>query len=100
PYRREVYNIIKTNSRSILLLNSTNEVIMITADLTFSYATLLAPIALVMALNSFQPMFVFLFGVILTLFFPKFARESHHGWVLVQKIVAIVLMIAGSILIE
>ena len=60
------------------------------------YATLLAPVALVLLVHSFQPLFV-LDSVTLTLFFPRVARESLGRRKLLQKGLAIGLMLVAAI---
>jgi hypothetical protein len=64
------------------------------------YATLLAPVALVLLVNSFQPLFVLAFGVALTLFFPGVAKESLGGTKMLQKGAGIGLMLVGGYLIS
>src|SRR5438067_671422 len=63
------------------------------------YATLLAPVALVLLVNSFQPLFVFAFGIVLTLFFPGVTKESLGRMKMLQKGVGICLMLVGGYLI-
>lgn len=65
-----------------------------------NFATLLAPLALVWVVNGFQPFFVLLYGVIITLFFPKFGTESLLKKHLVQKVVAILIMFVGVLLLN
>jgi len=69
-YRKQFWLLLKKARSKILALNSTNETLAIIADLTSQYAVLLAPVALVLMVNSFQPLFVFIIGFVLTTFFP------------------------------
>jgi hypothetical protein len=64
------------------------------------YATLLAPVALVSAISSSTTFFVFVFGILLTLFFPKLGHEDLSARNLVQKGVGGLLIMAGVALIE
>jgi len=64
------------------------------------YATLLAPVALVLLVNSFQPLFVFTFGIALTLFLPRVAKESLGRMKMLQKGAGIGLMLVGGYLIS
>jgi hypothetical protein len=64
------------------------------------YATLLAPVALVLLVNSFQPLFVFTFGVVLTVFLPRVAKESLGRMKILQKGAGIGLMLVGGYLIS
>jgi len=97
-YRRQFLTVFKVNSVPVLAACSFNEIIFIAADGVSVYATLLAPIALVMIVNGFQPVFVFLIGIILTLFFPKLGKESLSKNDLAQKILAIGIISAGTYL--
>jgi hypothetical protein len=56
-------------------------------------------VALVLLVNSFQPLFVLLFGILLTLVFPHISQESMLKKHLVQKVLGIALIVAGSCLI-
>jgi hypothetical protein len=64
------------------------------------YATLLAPVALVLVVNSFQPLFVFALGIVLTLILPRVAKESLGHTKMLQKGVGIGLMLIGGYLIS
>ncbi|MFZ2188656.1 MAG: EamA family transporter [Candidatus Moraniibacteriota bacterium] len=97
-YRKEFLWVMKANSLPVLSISSFNESIFILADGFSIYATLLAPIVLVMTVNGFQPVFVFIFGIILTLFFPKIAQESLSKNVLIQKISAIGIITIGTVI--
>ena len=64
------------------------------------YATLLAPVALVLLVNSFQPLFVLTLGTVLTLFLPRVAKESLDRMKMLQKGAGIALMLVGGYLIS
>ena len=98
-YRRQFLAVLKLNRGFVLGLNSGNEVATIIADGVTYYASLLAPVALVLTVNGFQPVFVFIYGVLLTLFLPRIAQERLVGPLLAQKILAIALVFAGSVMI-
>lgn len=99
-YRDEFFNILKTNKFSVLTLNGINEIVNIIAKASFNFASLLAPVTLVWIVNGLQPLFVFIFGVLLTLLVPNISQENISKKVLVQKILAIVLMFIGAYLIN
>ena len=63
------------------------------------YATLLARVALVLLVNSFQSLFVFVFGIVLTLFPQRVAKESLDRMKLLQKGAGIGPMLVGGYLI-
>lgn len=96
-YRKQFLNLLKKAKAKILYLNSINETITILADSTSQYAILLAPVVLVLLVNSFQPLFVFIIGIAITLFFPKIGRESMSKSVLIQKSLGICIIVLGSL---
>jgi drug/metabolite transporter (DMT)-like permease len=98
--REQFLSVLKMNTRGALALNTSNEVVNIIAMLILNYAFLLAPIALVMLANAAQPVFVLALGVTLTLLFPQAISESLARRVLVPKILAILVLVAGVILMD
>lgn len=95
-YRKDFLGVVKNNSLSVISLNSLNEVIFIIADSVACFALLLAPVTLVMTVNGMQPVFVLIFGVILTLLFPKIFKESLLKKNIIQKIIAVLLVTVGA----
>lgn len=91
---------VKVNGRLMFGVNFFSEGISAIAYIVRDYATLLAPIAVIMALNGYQPAFVFIIGIILTIFFPKFAEEKIKLRHLLHKSTAIAVMILGTALIS
>jgi len=89
---------IKNNSGGVIVLNIFNEFLFIMGNLTFSFAYLLAPIALVLLTESFQPIFVLIIGIFLTVFFPRISVEKIQAKHLWQKIIAIFLTGIGTYL--
>jgi hypothetical protein len=87
---------LRTNKLSILTLNSTSEILFIVAEATTQYATLLAPVSLVLLVGAFQPFLVFIMGAGLTIFLPHVSSESLEKKVLLQKIAGIGLMVLGG----
>ena len=96
-FRVPFVNAIKKNGRRYLILNTTNEVINLIANLLVNYANLIIPIALVNVLNGFQGAFAFILGVIGTLLLPKYIKEDLSKKVVIQKIVCIILGIIGLV---
>lgn len=97
-FRIPFVNAIKKNGKRYLILNTTNEVINLTANLLVNYANLLIPIALVNVLNGFQGAFAFILGIIGTLLLPKYIKEDLSKRVVIQKIVCIILGIIGLVI--
>ena len=95
-YKIEFLHLVKKNGLGILSLNFLNEVITIIGNVIFHYATLLAPIAIVETVTEgIQPLFVILYGILLTIFFPKIINENIERKSLLQKILAIGIMYLG-----
>jgi len=99
-YRRQFITVLKTNRVTVLGLNGVNEIVNIVAKVSFNLASLLTPVTMVWIVNGLQPFFVFIYGVILTLVFPKISQENITRKALAQKIVAIVVMFVGTYLIS
>jgi drug/metabolite transporter (DMT)-like permease len=97
-YRKHFLHALRTNSRSIISLNVLNEGLYMFGNIVVSFAYLMAPIALVLLTESFQPIFVFVIGIFLTILFPKLVNESMGTKQLVQKGAAIMITIVGTYL--
>lgn len=95
-YRREFKYMNQKGGFKIFLLNLTGEIVTIFGNLLNNYALLLAPVAMVYLVGSFQPAIVLVLAIISTKFLPKFIQEDISRKVLIPKIVAILLMILGS----
>ncbi len=94
-YRRQFIDMIKAKPFTVIGLNALNEVIALVGEVALVFAVLYAPVALVQSVAGLQPMFVFLIGLVLTLFLPKLGQESLHAKVVVQKIIGIVVITVG-----
>ncbi len=97
-YRGDFHRLIKENGKAVLGLNIVNETLNTVAVGLVQYASLLAPIALVLLVNSMQPVFVFLMGVLLTILLPQISKEDIARGVLLQKSLAIMIVILGTYL--
>ncbi len=99
-YRRQFSALFRRNPGAVIGINAANELINLGAGLGVRYAALLAPVALVSAISSTTTLFVFVFGILLTLFFPRLGREDLSAANLIRKGVGALLIGAGVILIE
>jgi len=88
--------VIHRNKLSILTVNSFNEILFIIGALGMTFASLLAPLALVLVVDGLQPFFVLVYGIIITLFLPKLGEESLLKKDLIQKIIAILVIVVGT----
>ena len=97
-HRTKFLAAIRNNSKAILSLNVANESLYILGNVALSFSYLLAPIGLVLLTESFQPIFVLIIGIMLTVFFPKISVEkiaAKHLW---PKIIAVLLTAVGTYL--
>jgi hypothetical protein len=97
-YYRQFTLLLKTNTQALLAVNGANELINLGGGLGVRFASLLAPVALVSAVSSTTTLFVFMFGVLLTLFLPRLAHEDLSRANLLQKGGAALLVAAGVFL--
>jgi len=86
------------NTKAILSLNVANETLYMVGNLVFAFSYLLAPIALVLLVDSFQPIFVLGIGIFLTVFFPHVSVENIQAKHLWQKFIAICITGIGTYL--
>ena len=98
-YRTEFVRLVRTNTAALLSINASNELINLGGGLSNRYALLFAPLSLVQAIGSTTTLFVFLFGIVLSLFVPHIGRENLSGRELVQKGIAALFVAAGVALI-
>ena len=99
-YRRQFIALFRRNPGAVIGINAANELINLGAGLGVRYAALLAPVALVSAISSTTTFFVFAFGILLTLFFPRLGREDLSVGNLTRKGLGALLIAAGLVLIE
>jgi drug/metabolite transporter (DMT)-like permease len=95
-YRDNFKLALKKNSKAIISLNITNEVLYMVGNIVLAFAFLLAPIALILLTESFQPIFVLIIGIILTIYFPKISVENIEAKHLWQKSFAIAVTGIGT----
>lgn len=98
--RRQFLNLLRSNTGAVISVNAANELINLGGSLGMRYAVLLAPLSLVQAIGSTTTLFVFLFGVLLSLCLPKLGREDLSGRNLLQKAVSALLIAAGIYLVD
>jgi uncharacterized membrane protein len=99
PYRRQFVSLFRQNTVALLSINGSNEIINLSGSLGNRYALLFAPLSIVQAIGSSTTLFVFLFGIVLSLFFPKLGRENLTARELAQKGLAAVLVAIGVALV-
>jgi uncharacterized membrane protein len=95
-YRREFIYSLKENGGIIFATNIFSEILTILGNISFAFATLLAPIASIMIINAYQPVFVFIGGILLMKYFPNVATESMDRTHLLKKSISIGIILMGS----
>lgn len=96
--RKDFLEMFAVSRRNILALNVMSEILYIAGAVTNNFAILLAPVALVFVVNSYQPLFVFIVGVLLTLLIPKFVMEKISRKHFTHKLISIIIILIGSYL--
>lgn len=94
-YRVQFIATIQKSKVKVLSINLISELLNIGAKLAANFASLLAPLVLVWVVNGLQPLIVFVYGVILTLFLPAFGKENISKQVVIQKLSAMLVMLVG-----
>ena len=84
----------------VLVLIAVNDTIAVSGVFIFTVAVALGSVTLVNALGSVLPLFVLLIVVIVGAVNPKILREELEKSVLIQKLIAILLMVGGTIAIS
>jgi uncharacterized membrane protein len=95
PYRVRAIKVARRATGSLWGAFVANESVYLAARLSVSYAFALAAVALVSVLNGFQPLFALLYGVILSLWFPRILKEDIKGSTIALKVVSIALIFVG-----
>jgi uncharacterized membrane protein len=98
-YRRQFLSVLRANTAALLSINGSNELINLGGGLGNRYALMFAPLSIVQAIGSTTILFVFAFGVVLSLISPHLGRENLSARELAQKGIAAVLVAAGVALV-
>jgi len=98
-YRRQFVRLLRSNTVALLGINASNELINLGGGLGNRYALAFAPLSIVQAIGSTSTLFVFAFGIVLALLFPRLSREVLTARELVLKGMAALLVAAGVALV-
>ena len=98
-YTKQFLDLFKKHPGAVLSINGANELINLAGGLGLRYALLLAPLSLVQAIGSTTSLFVFIFGIILSVFFPSLGKEDLSAKNLLQKSLSAILIAAGVVLV-
>ena len=94
-YRRQFVAVLRANTRALLTINGSNELINLGGGLGNRYALMFAPLSIVQAIGWTTTLFVFAFGVALSVLFPRLTQETLSRRELVQKGAAAVFVALG-----
>ncbi len=97
-YRLALVDAVREHGFPVLGANFLIEVSHIGVRIINGFVTLMVPATLVQFVNGFQPVFILIFGFILTKWIPAIGVEAIDKQSLVRKIIAISLMSVGLIL--
>jgi drug/metabolite transporter (DMT)-like permease len=98
-YRRQLIAMLRVNTAALLSINGSNELLNLGGGLGNRYALMFAPLSIVQAIGSTTTLFVFAFGVVLSVLWPGFIREDMSGRELAKKGLAALLVAAGVVLV-
>lgn len=98
-YRRQLLATLRVNTAALLSINGSNELINLGGGLGNRYALMFAPLSIVQAIGSTTTLFVFAFGVVLSLLWPGLGREDLSGRELLKKGIAAALVAVGVALV-
>ena len=90
---------MEKNKKVVLTLNIARGVINLIASLSIEYALLLAPVALVLLADSYEPIFVIIWIVVFNFAFPKIFREKLIRKGIIKEAISILIICLGTTLI-
>ena len=99
-YRAQFLALLRANPGAVVSINAANELVNLGGGLGNRYALLLAPLSLVQAVGSTTTLFVFAFGVLLSIYSPSIGREDLSAPELLRKGAAAVLVAIGACLVS
>ena len=99
-YRRQFFQLFRSNPLAMVAINGSNELINLGGGLSNRYALLFAPLSVVQAIGSTTTLFVFAIGVALTMVLPGWSKEDLSPRELIVKGMAALLVAAGVTLVS
>lgn len=97
-HRKEFMHMHNTGGKKIFVVNVISELMSISGNLLTNFALLLAPVTMVYLVGSFQPVIVLMLTIIGTKFMPHIIKEDISGRILVPKIIAVFIIVLGSVI--
>ncbi len=94
-YRSRIFDQLRNFKTGLWGIISGNEVVYLLGRLSGFYAFALAPVSLVSVMGGFQPFFVLIFGLALSVWFPRVIKEDIGKTTVLVKLASIVLIFVG-----
>ncbi len=96
--RKEFFQMMRENKKSVIALSTINELCNLTGLLLVLYASFHAPLHMVYSIGALQPLFVLIIGMIL-IYFKIIPYEQSPRKVVIMRIIAIICMVIAGVLI-
>ena len=97
-YRDDFKKVSKKGGVKLFTGAMTSAALSMGGRMAFNYSLLLAPLVMVQLVQGTQAIFVLIIGTLLAFFIPKYGKENISRKHMVQKIVSIVIILAGTTL--
>ena len=95
-YRISLKEMIFPFKINFFSINLFSELLYILGNLATNYATLFAPVVLVLIVGSLQPVFAFLIAILMTLIIPKIITERISRGHVIHRLISILIILLGS----
>jgi drug/metabolite transporter (DMT)-like permease len=97
-YRADFNKVSKEGGIKVLAGATVSAMLSMGGRMAFNYSLLLAPLVMVQLVQGTQAIFVLVIGTLLAIFIPKYGKENISRKHMAQKIVSILIVIAGTCL--
>jgi len=94
--RKEFISDVKRSKAAVYAIRVTTSMLYLVAMLSFYFAISAAPISIVGAMPSVQPVFVLLYVLLFSAFLPKILREENTRNTIILKALAVILIFIGT----
>jgi len=96
----DLLSTVKEHGKKVISIISLNESLNVVGVIFITVAASIGYITLVNFLSSIQALFVLIFAVFLSIFYPKILKEEVGKSTVLLKLIAIILMFVGAILVS
>jgi len=97
-YRADFKKVSKQGGVRVFIGATLSAVLSMGGRMAFNYSLLLAPLVMVQLVQGTQAIFVLIIGTLLALFIPRYGKENISRKHMIQKIVSIIIVFAGTAL--